>query len=820
MEKNMSVETKPEIGTLPVLALRGLVAFPNMMLTLDVGRKKSIKALAKAMDTNQKIYLVTQKDISVDEPKESDLYEIGCICKVRQVLKLPDGGVKVLVEGLSRATHKSLSLDGSYYMGAVIACEDTPVKNRAVYINAMIRRIRAEFEKYVNVNSSIANDVMLTVATTQDLGHLCDYIAFNIPAPFDDKQYVLEQLSAVTRAKILLELLSKERQITEIDNRISEKTHRQLDENQRDYYLKEQMRSISEELYGDESADEIDEYLMRTDKLNANEDVKERIRAEIIKLSKMPQGSHEGTVVRTWIETCLDLAWNTVTQEKVNIQKAQRILDRDFYGLKKVKERILEMLSVYALSPDITGQILCLVGPPGVGKTSIGKTVAECMGRKFARISLGGMHDEAEIRGHRKTYIGAMPGRIINAVKQAKSSNPLILLDEIDKLGGDYRGDPASAMLEVLDPEQNCAFCDNFLEIPYDLSKAVFITTANSLDTIPPALLDRMEVIELDGYTREEKFHIAKKHLVKKEILRHGLCVSNCKIADGTLYRLIDGYTREAGVRKLERSIASLCGKAAKQIASGDAEKVTVKETDLEKLIGKPKYTLDTLLENDEVGIINGLAWTAVGGEIMQLEVAAVSGTGKIELTGSLGDVMKESAAAAVTFVRANAAKYGIDEEFYKNKDIHIHATQAAVPKDGPSAGVTIVTALVSALTGREVKRDIAMTGEVTIRGRVLEIGGLKEKSMAAYKSGVKTVFIPKANLPDIDEIDEAVKKAVKFVPVSYVSQIIDAALVPNTEITKNKTIPEFCSDIADNTKHVSALNSKESKTEAIYELE
>ncbi|MCQ2478251.1 MAG: endopeptidase La, partial [Clostridia bacterium] len=720
----MALDTKENLGTFPVLALRGLVAFPDMMLTLDVGRKKSIKALNSAMDKNQLIYLVTQKDISVEFPEKSDLYEIGCLCKVRQVLKMPDGGVKVLLQGFYRAKHITFADNGSFYISMVEKCEEKPFNNRPVYKESLLRRIRCEFEKYVNVNRSIANDVLSTVSTNENIPFLCDYIAFNMPAPFDDKQYVLEQLSPVKRAKVLLELISKEREICEIDNRIGEKTRRQIDDNQKDFYLKEQMRAISEELYGDDEVDEIEKYLDKLDKLDAPQSVKDKVKSEINKLAKMPQGSHEGTVVRGFIDLCLELPWNKKTDTKVDINKAQKILDRDFYGMDKVKERITEMLSVYALSPDITGQIICLVGSPGVGKTSIGKTVAECMGRKFARVSLGGMHDEAEIRGHRKTYVGAMPGRIISAINKAGVSNPLILLDEVDKLASDYKGDPASALLEVLDPEQNNSFCDNFLEIPYDLSKVVFIVTANTVDTVPAPLLDRMEVITVDGYTREEKFNIAKKHLVAKELSRHALNSKLCRITDSALYSLIDFYTREAGVRKLERNIASICAKSAKLIASGEKTSVTVKDSDVEKMLGKHKYKPEMILSDDEVGIINGLAWTAVGGEIMQIEVAAVNGTGKIELTGSLGDVMKESAAAAVTYVRANAEKYGIDSEFYKNKDIHIHATEAAVPKDGPSAGVTITTAIVSALTGREIRRDIAMTGEVTIRGRVLAIGG------------------------------------------------------------------------------------------------
>ena len=775
----MLLDEKQIAGTFPAMALRGVVAFPDMMLTLDVGRKKSVRALSFAMDKNVPIYLVTQKDIAVEDPDSTHLYEMGCLCRVRQVLKMPDGGAKVLVKGLYRSRHLTFNDNGSHFVATIEKCEDKHIRNREVYIESLIRRIRAEFERYANVAQNLPNDIILNVATNENLSNLCDFIAFNIPAPYDDKQYVLEQLNVVTRAKILLELLSKEREVTEIDNRIGQKTRAHIDENQRDYYLKEQMRVISEELYGDDAMGEIDEYHQKTEELNANDKIKEKLHAEINKLSKMPQGAHESTVSRAYIETCLALPWNNCNDAVVDINRAAKILDRDFYGMKKVKERILEMLSVYALSPESKGNILCLYGPPGVGKTSIGKTIAECMGRKYQRISLGGMHDEAEIRGHRKTYIGAMTGKILTAIKNAGTSNPLILLDEVDKLGSDYKGDPASALLEVLDPEQNCNFTDNFLEIPYDLSRAVFITTANSLDTIPAPLLDRMEVISLDGYTREEKFNIAKRHIVPREIKAHGLSSKNCRFADSALYGIIDFYTREAGVRKLQRTIGSLCGKAAKQIAEGSAQKINIKGTDLKNMIGQKKYRPEIILPQDEIGTINGLAWTQAGGEIMQMEVAVLEGSGKTVLTGNLGDVMKESAEAAITFVRANTAKYGIDTEFYKHKDIHIHATESAVPKDGPSAGVTITTALVSALTGRAVRRDIAMTGEISIRGRVLAIGGLKEKAMAAYRGGVKRVFIPHDNIPDIDEVDEKVREGLEFIPVQYVTDIIDRALLP-----------------------------------------
>ena len=768
---------------LPVLALRGLVAFPSMLLTLDVGRKKSMAALEVAMSTDRYIFLITQTDITVENPQKKDLYKIGCICKVRQLLKTGDG-CKALVEGVKRAKLLSLKTDGAFLTGYIEECEETSLGNRKALKETLLRNIRAEFAAYAEVVSvPVPKDVALTVTKCNEVAFLCDYIAFNTPAPFDDKQYVLEQLSESKRAKILIEMLSKEAEICRIDSKIGEKTRRRLDDAQRDYYLKEQIKVISEELYGDDSAEEIERFHTAAEALDVDDKIKERLHQEINKLSKMPQGSHDGAVLRNWLEFCLSLPFNKFTEIKADVNKAEKILDRDFYGMKKVKERILEMLSVYALSPDITGQIICLYGPPGVGKTSIGKTIAECMGRHFERVSLGGMHDEAEIRGHRKTYVGAMQGRIMAAIKRSECANPLILLDEIDKLASDYKGDPSSALLEVLDPEQNKAFCDNFVEFPFDLSKAVFITTANSLDTIPAPLLDRMEVISLDGYTREEKFNIAKRHLITKQLKAHALTSKQCKIADDAVYALIDFYTREAGVRKLERAIASLCRKAAKKIASGEAKSVAIKASMLEELLGKKKYRIEAILPQDEVGIINGLAWTAVGGEIMQLEVAVLEGTGKTVLTGSLGDVMKESAEAAITFVRMNAEKYGIDPFFYKNKDIHIHATEAAVPKDGPSAGITIATALVSALTGKKIKRDIAMTGEITIRGRVLPIGGLKEKAMAAYKGGVKTVFVPFDNIADIDEVDETVKNALEFIPVSFADEVISRAYSDNKEI-------------------------------------
>ncbi len=783
----MSTIVEVNAVQMPLLALRGLVVFPNTIASFDVGRKKSIAALKYAMEKNQLIYLVAQKDAYVDEPKNSDLYKIGCVAKVKQVLKVSENLTKVLVQGLYRATYEDFYALPDFYTAKITRCEEKPVTNREIYKETLMRRVKSQFEKYISVLPNISPDVAMTVASANDLSFLCDFIAFSINAPYDDKQYVLEQLSPVKRAKILIELLEKEHEINQIDRRIAEKTRFAIDENQKEYYLREQLKVISGELYGDETADEIDSYHTKIESLTADNSVKEKLHSHVNKLAKMPQNSNEGIVERGYLDTCIELPWDAYTKTSTDILKAKKILERDIYGLSKVKDRILELLSVYALSPDIKGQIICLVGPPGVGKTSIGKTIAECMGRRFARVALGGVHDESEIRGHRKTYIGAMPGKIINAIKQSGSGNPVILLDEIDKLGKDYKGDPASALLEVLDPEQNNTFVDHYVEIPYDLSKAVFIATANTLDTIPAPLLDRMEVIEVSSYTREEKAEIAKRHLIDKQITRHGMKKAQIKFNDDAIYSLIDFYTRESGVRKLERAIASLCRKSAKLIAEGQKKRVVIGEEQVVSMLGRHKYTPEVILSDDQVGIINGLAWTSVGGEIMQLEVSVMDGTGKVELTGSLGDVMKESAMTAISYVRANALKLGIDSMFYKNKDIHIHATEAAVPKDGPSAGVTIVTAIVSAFTDKKIKRDIAMTGEITLRGRVLKIGGLREKSMAAYRGGVKTVFIPKENLPDLEDVDIVVKENVRFIPVAYMDEILKNAFAEEITNSENQ---------------------------------
>ncbi len=772
------------VREMPMLPLRGLVVFPSMLLHFDVGREKSVAAVNEAMEHGREIFVVTQSDITAEEPTANELYNIGCVAKIRQVLKLSDGNVRILIEGLYRARLDNIKKTSPYYTATVEECLPKNSRTTVLYREALVRKVRDLFDNYSSVAPRQAPDIILTVMSNDNPDFLSDYIAFNIPVPADDKQYILEQTNPIKRLQLVAKLLEREQEILNIDAEISEKVKSQIDENQREFYLKEQLKAISGELYGEEGEQEIENYHEKVAALGAPQEVKDKLHSEVNKLAKMPHGSHEGSVIRGYLDTCLELPFGVYTNIATDVLRSAKILNRDFYGMEKVKERILESLSVYALAPEISGQIICLVGPPGVGKTSIAKTIAECTNRKYARIALGGVHDESEIRGHRKTYIGAMPGKIINAFKQAGSQNPLILLDEIDKLGSDFRGDPSAALLEVLDGEQNSTFCDHYVDMPFDLSKALFITTANTMETIPAALLDRLEVIELSSYTREEKFNIAKEHLVKKQLKNHGLNGSKLRIADDALYGLIDFYTREAGVRKLERRIGEICRKAAKLIVSQEKARVDVNAQNLDVLIGHGRYRTEELLEKDEVGVVNGLAWTQVGGELMQLEVSVVQGNGKLELTGSLGDVMQESAKAAVTYVRSCAAKYGIDPDFYKKCDIHIHAVQAAVPKDGPSAGVTIVTALISALTGRAVKRDVAMTGEISIRGRVLAIGGLKEKTMAAYRAGVKTVFIPKENLRDVDEIDKTVRAALQIKTAEYYDDIVKGALCDCAEET------------------------------------
>lgn len=781
-----------DVLNMPLLALRGIVVFPKTVIHFDVIRKKSIDALNAAMATNRNIFLLTQKNISAEDPTAEDLYKIGCVAKVKQVLRLSGDAVRVLVEGCYRAECLDITTSEPLLRADIIRIDDEPEKCRQIYKDALIRNAKTAFDAYAMVAPKVSPDVIMSVVADDSMGHLADFITHNIPVDIDDKQFILEQTNTQKRLKAVITLLKREKDLIEIDAKINEKVKGNIDENQREYYLREQIKAINEELYGESDPDsEIEGYYRKIGELKADASVKRKLNEEVDRLAKMPSGSHEATVVLNYLDTCLALPWGIYSDSKINLSKSQKILDRDHYGLKKVKERIIELLAVHTLVPDIKGQIICLVGPPGVGKTSIAKSVAECMGRTYARVSLGGVTDEAEIRGHRKTYIGAMPGRIINAVKDAGTANPLILLDEIDKLGSSYKGDPSAAMLEILDSEQNSSFHDHYIDMPFDLSRVLFITTANDASQIPAPLLDRMELIEIGSYTLEEKFKIAKNHLIKKQIKANGLTLSQVKFTDEAVYTLINSYTREAGVRRLDRTLATVCRKSAARIVSGESKTVKVTPSLLTEMLGTEKYKPDTLSEKDEVGVVNGLAWTSVGGEIMQLEVLCVPGNGQLVLTGSLGDVMKESAKTAVTCVRSRAELLGIDKDFYKNFDVHIHAPEAAVPKDGPSAGVTMFTALVSALTGIPVKRDIAMTGEITLRGRVMPIGGLKEKSMAAFKTGVKTVFIPKNNLSNLDEVDDIVKENVKFVAVETVDEILSAALT-SFPVTEEKSTKEL----------------------------
>ncbi len=766
--------------TMPALALRGLTIFPNMLLHFDVGRESSIKALDEAMTNAQTIFLVAQRDLSVENPQEEDLYTIGTISNVRQILRLPGDNVRVMVEGISRGRLCRVVETAPYLTAQV---EEIPAElsvKRSARTEALIRQTYELFESYIELAPKMTPDILLSVLSSEDPGYIADYIAQNLPMRTGDKQAILEELRPVRRLEKLSQGLRREVEILELEQEMQGKVRDQLTRSQRDYVLREQLKVLQQELGEDPQGgadQEFSDYRRQIAHAKLPEEVREKLEKELRRLEKQPFGSAEATVIRSYLDTVLELPWGKKTKERVNVAAARKILDADHYGLDKVKERILEFLAVKQLAPQLRGQILCLVGPPGVGKTSIASSVARAIHRNMARISLGGVHDEAEIRGHRKTYVGAMPGRIIAAVQQAGSCNPLLLLDEIDKLGNDQRGDPASALLEVLDGEQNSTFRDHFLEVPFDLSDVLFITTANTLDTIPRPLLDRMEVIELNSYTDEEKVQIAKRHLLPKELKRHGLSRTQLRLTDDALRALIRGYTRESGVRILERELGALCRKAAMRVVSDGVKSISVTDENLETFLGIPRYHPDRLPQSEQVGVVNGLAWTSVGGEILEVEVAVVPGTGKIELTGNLGDVMKESAHAALTYIRSRAAQLGLEADFYKTKDLHIHFPEGAVPKDGPSAGIAITTAMVSALTGIPVRRNLAMTGEVTLRGRVLPIGGLKEKTMAAYRNGITTVILPADNEKDLEEIDKTVRAGLRFVPVEQVDAVLAEAL-------------------------------------------
>lgn len=766
---------------LPIIPLRGIVVFPKMVLHFDVGRKKSIKALQKAMDDDQKVFLVCQKDASVDEPNIDDMYDVGVICTIRQMMRIPGSeNMRVVVEGDERATLYSFTSVKPYIGGLVEIAGDN---NSNLEISededkAYQRIIKREFERYASLMPKISNEVIAKVISIKNSGELADFVCSNTFLDYYEKQDVLSALDPSERICQLVVYLKKENNALEIESEIQEKVQNEIDKSQREYYLREEMKVISEALgESDNPLEEAEEYKSKVSALKCSDDIKEKLLKECDKLAKMPSGSHEGTVERNYLDKCLEIPFGKYTKDSINLEKSRKILDKEHYGLDKVKERIVDSLAVYKRNPEFNGQILCLAGPPGVGKTSIVKSLAKSMGRKYVRIALGGIHDEAEIRGHRKTYIGSMPGRIVEAVIKSGVMNPIILLDEIDKVGNDFKGDPSSALLEALDPEQNNSFADHYIEFPLDLSRVLFITTANDVSAIAGPLYDRMEVIELNSYTALEKFYIAKKHLVKKEMIKHSLTSKEFKISDDAINILIENYTREAGVRTLEKQIATLCRKATVSLESG-AKSFKVTDKNIEEYLGKKKFSDDLVSKEDQVGTVNGLAWTSVGGTMLPIEVSVLNGTGKIELTGNLGDVMKESAKTAVSYIRSKASEYGVDEDFYKNKDIHIHAPEAAVPKDGPSAGLAITTAIVSELTGIAIKSNVAMTGEISLKGKALAIGGLKEKSMAAYKAGCDTVIIPQDNKKDLDEISDEVKQAIDFISVKNFDEVLPIALV------------------------------------------
>ena len=779
MSEKVKVKITRNVSVLPAIALRGLVVFPNNIVHFEVGRAKSIAAIEAAMHANSSVFLVAQKEMDVEEPTMPDLYAYGVIAEIKQVLRVSDDLVKVLVEGKTRARLLELN-DGDFLQASV---RPVPVRgigaDKRTQTEALVRSLKDCFEEYLSYSPQISKDVIYNIVSSDSPLFLSEYMPANLLLKYEDKQTILNESSLLSRLEKLLMLLRQECQVLEIERDLDDKVNASLDKGQREYYLREQMHIISEELGDSEDTRaEADTYRQKIAALKLDDESTEKLLKECDRLARMQSNSAESGVIRSYLDTCLGLPWHITTEDDLDQAHARKVLDREHYGLQKVKERILELLAVRKLNTEVKGQIVCLVGPPGVGKTSIAHSIADCMGRKFARMSLGGVHDEAEIRGHRRTYIGAMPGRIISAINSAKSSNPVILLDEIDKLAGDYKGDPSSALLEVLDPEQNRTFKDNYLDIPFDLSEVLFITTANDASTIPGPLYDRMDVIELPSYTRTEKFNIAKRHLLPKQLKNNGLD-GKVTMTSGAIYEIIDGYTREAGVRNLERTITSVLRKCAQKIAAGETEKISVSGTMVKSLLGPEKVKPTFISRTDSVGIANGLAWTSVGGEMLPVEVAVIpNGTGKIEITGSLGDVMKESAQLAVTYARVHAEEYGIAPDRFKNTDLHIHAPEGAVPKDGPSAGVTLTTALVSALSGIPVRHDLAMTGEITLHGNVLPIGGLKEKSMAAFREGISTVLIPKENATDLYEVDAEVKEKIHFIPVERLSQVLKHALI------------------------------------------
>ncbi len=778
---------KVEKFTIPVIPLRGIVSFPSIPVNFELEREISKNACQAATSGDMLVFLLTQKDIRVDDPKPEDLYSVGCVAKIKQTLKKPqNGNIRVVAEGYCRASVIEIRRERDHYVADVMAktmAGDFAMSD--VRAEAVMTEMMNSLEERIRFMPQFSDDFLVTAGSITNPGLLADFIASSVFIRFQDKVDILSVFDPMKRAEKAIILMESEIKLLQTELEIQQKVKQAVDENQRDYYLREQLKVIENELGLD---DDVEEYTKKLAETKLPEEVKEKLEKEVAKLGKTPQGSPEATVIRNYIDTCLEIPWNKKTKDRLDLASARKILDADHDGLSKIKERIIEFLAVKQLNPDLRNQILCFVGPPGVGKTSLGASIAHAMKRKYVRVSLGGIRDESDIRGHRKTYIGSMPGRIINALTQCGSLNPVMLLDEVDKMCSDVHGDPASALLEVLDGEQNKNFRDHFIELPVDLSECMFIATANTLDTIPRPLLDRMEVIELHTYTPSEKLAIAKNHLLPKQLKRHGLSKRVLKISDDAIEEVIAGYTRESGVRNLERELASICRKAAKAMIEEEKKSVSISASDIEKYLGPRKIIDDEIVKKDLVGVTNGLAYTEVGGDLLKVEALPVEGTGKIELTGTLGDVMKESAHIAVTYIRAHCSEYGIPSDFYKTKDIHIHVPEGAVPKDGPSAGVTMTTSLVSALSGIPVRHDIAMTGEISLTGRVIAIGGLREKSTAAYSMGIRTILIPKDNMRDIPELDPIVAREVRFIPCETLDDVLSNALVRRCECSV--TIP------------------------------
>ncbi|WP_406944548.1 endopeptidase La [Halobacillus sp. SY10] len=768
--------TDKQRKNIPLLPLRGLLVYPSMVLHLDVGREKSVQALEQSMMDDNEIFLVSQKEVNIDEPSKGDLYEVGTIARVKQMVKLPNGTNRVLVEGLYRARVEQLVDDEDFYHANISKIEDEHVGENEE--EALMRTLMDQFEKFVKVSKKVSQETFNTVSDIDEPSHMADMIASHLPVKLKEKQSILETVNVKERLQKLVDMIGNEREVLQIEQKIGKRVKKSMEKTQKEYYLREQMKAIQNEL-GDKDgkSGEVAQLKEKIEQANMPERVEEIAYKELERYEKVPQSSAESSVIRNYIEWLVALPWSNETEDNLDVNRAEKILDEDHYGLEKVKERVLEYLAVQKLTQTIKGPILCLAGPPGVGKTSLAKSIARSINRKFVRISLGGIRDEAEIRGHRRTYIGAMPGRIIQGMKRAETVNPVFLLDEIDKMASDFRGDPSSAMLEVLDPEQNGTFSDHFIEENYDLSKVMFVATANNISNIPGPLRDRMEIITIAGYTEVEKVHIAKEHLLPKQVKENGLKKGQLQLRDDALLKLIRRYTREAGVRGLERELASLCRKAAKIIVSGDKQRVVVTEKQLEELLGRPKFRYGRAELEDQIGAATGLAYTTAGGDTLSIEVSIYPGKGNLTLTGKLGDVMKESAQAAFSYIRSRANELNIDPDFVEKNDIHIHVPEGATPKDGPSAGITMATALVSALTGRPVRKEVGMTGEITLRGRVLPIGGLKEKSLSAHRAGLTKIIIPDQNEKDLEDIPDSIKEGLTFVPVKHLDEVLEQAL-------------------------------------------